>query len=135
MLVESRREEVMRIISEKHLSATMNRTKWRALLNAVKTLPFPPPYQIKCINEDIPSPEVFDHDVWYWGDWSYEALMPFYAIEWICVRPTYRKHRGKLIDDMLVDETGEFISTLDQYGIPYIINNGTITIFGYQLQN
>ncbi len=132
MPVDSFKDEVMKIVSEKQLCSVMNNTKWRELLDAVKALPFPPPYQIKCVNVKEPTPEVFDRDVWYWGDWSDEALTPFYAIEWICVRPTYKKHRGRLIDDALIDETSEFISALDRHAIPYATDNGAFFIYGYK---
>ncbi len=126
------KDEVMKIVSEKQLSSVMDTKQWRALQDAVRTLPFPPPYQLKCVNVKAPKPEVFDHDMWYWGDWSDEALTPFYAIEWICVRPTYKKHRGRLIGDALIDETSEFVSALDRHAIPYITYNGAYFIYGYR---
>ena len=132
MPVDSLKDEVMKIVSEKQLHSVMNITMWRDLLDAVKALPFPPPYQLKCVNVKEPTPAVFDHDVWYWGDWSDEAFTPFYAIEWICVRPTYKKHRGKLIDDALIDETSEFMSALDRHAIPYKTDNGAFFIYGYK---
>jgi len=66
------------------------------------------------------------------GDWSDEALTPFYEIEWIRIRPAYRQHRGKLIDDETIDETKDFLSILNTYSIPYETSNGTYIIYGYK---
>jgi hypothetical protein len=62
----------------------------------MQALPFPPPYQIKDIHSDKPCPAEFSEDVWYLGNWEDECLMPFFQIEWICVRPRYIKQLGRL---------------------------------------
>ena len=67
---------------------------------------------MKKIYEENPVPLTFSEDVWYLGDWSDEAMCPFYAIEWICVRPSYTKHVGQLVKPKLMDETAEFLEIL-----------------------
>lgn len=125
------KEKVMRIASEKRLYSVMNNTKWKELQNAIRELPFPPPYEMKYITDKDDPPE-FDKDVSYLGDWTDEPLIPFFRIEWIKVRPRYIKYRGSLINGELVDETDEFISILRKYSIPYEEKQGTFIIYGYQ---
>mgnify|MGYP007111632580 CR=1 FL=1 len=110
----------------------MNNDKWRELQEAVKKLPFPPPYQLKLVDSEYCSPEAFGYEMSYWGDWSDEAMAPFHKIEWIRVQPVYKKHRGILIDDETVDETCEFRTMLKEHSIPYEEDNGAIIIYGYR---
>ncbi|QAA32287.1 DUF6678 family protein [Clostridium manihotivorum] len=130
--MKSLKEKVIRIINEKQMYSLMNNTKWRELQSAVKTLQFPPPYQIKYVHMDTLYPETFDNIPWYYGDWSNEAITPFYSIEWIRVQPVCRYHQGQLIDDGIIDETNEFLSILNKYSIPYEELNGTYFIYGYK---
>ncbi len=130
--LKKHKEKVMQRVQQKQLYSVMNDTKWRELQNAVKTLQFPPPYQIKYVCDENPYPETFDRDVSYWGDWSGEGLLPFFGVEWICVRPRYIKCRGKLIDDEIIDETIEFIAIMNNFSIPYIEKEGAYYIYGYK---
>ncbi len=125
------KKKIMLIISEKNMYSIMNNTKWRELQNAIKGLPFPPPYQMRCITDEI-EPICFNEDVSYWGDWTDEAMFPFFNIEWIKVRPRYLKYRGNLINDELIDETEEFVAILKKYSIPYDEENGAYIIYGYK---
>ena len=64
----------------------MNFDRWKKLITAVrKDLPFAPAYQLK--NFDHPaSPDNFDNEVNYIGDWSDECLFPYDDIEWCVFR-------------------------------------------------
>lgn len=91
------REKVRAAVEKRGLVSLMNDTKWRELVNAVKTrLPFPPAFQVQDVLSDQPQPELFEKDVHYVGDWI-EGLSPFYSIEWIRVRPTLLKHQAILL--------------------------------------
>jgi hypothetical protein len=101
---------------------------WDALQHAVANeLPFPPPYQMKCVDRP-PHPEPFDADVDYWGDWSDEALYPFSEIEWLRVRPRYLKHRGRLVAPEVVDIEAEFVALLERLAVPYARDGASILI-------
>jgi len=52
----------------------MKNIKWMELQNAVKKLPFPPPYVLKNICEKEDDYHKFDTDINYLGDWSNEVL-------------------------------------------------------------
>ncbi|WP_051271062.1 DUF6678 family protein [Shimazuella kribbensis] len=124
------KRSVQTVIVEKQLFSVMNNTKWEMLRKSVASrLPFPPPYQIKGVLEDTPYPQNFNVDVWYWGDWS-EGLQPFYAIEWICVRPRYIK-RGEKDKSEIIDIRDEFIVLLHQLKIPFVEKHNSIYIYGY----
>lgn len=131
--MKSMKEKILKVISEKQMHSVMNNTKWMELQRAVKTLPFPPPYQMKYVDMETLYPETFTKNIWYWGDWSNEALIPFYAIEWVRVQPIiYKKHTGMLTTDEIIDETKEFVLVLNKYSIPYEEENGTYIIYGYK---
>lgn len=134
MMKETPRERVRRIVSEKNLFSVMNDTKWRELQNSVRELPFPPPFSLKNVCVDEKAVHKFNEDVSYWGDWSDESFFwgDFFAIEWIKVRPRYKKHQGQLIADKIIDETKQFVEILTKYNIPYEEDNGAFIIYGYK---
>jgi len=125
------KKKVMLIVTEKNMYSIMNNTKWKELQNAIKDLPFPPPYQMRYITDDSETID-FNEDVRYLGDWTDEPMFPFFHIEWIKVRPRYLKHRGNLIKDELIDETEKFVEILKKYSIPYEEENGVYVIYGYK---
>ncbi|MCL2749740.1 MAG: hypothetical protein FWE96_01845 [Coriobacteriia bacterium] len=114
----------------------MNNTKWKELQNAIDDLPFPPPFVLKDVCEEEVNISAFDEDVWWWGDWSDEGLYDwgdYFAIEWIKVRPRYTKHQGRLLPDIIAEDiTDEFLAILVKYSIPYEVDGGVITIYGYR---
>ncbi|SFD01760.1 DUF6678 family protein [Clostridium uliginosum] len=131
--LEKYKKKVANVVEQKKMFSVMNQTKWKELRNAmINDLPFPPPYICKDILFDDLKLPAFDKDVTYIGNWDYEMLYPFVGIQWIKIRPRYLKHRGRLIDGELIDETEEFISVLKRYSIPYEEENRVFTIYGYK---
>ena len=57
---------------------------------------------------------------------------PYFAVEWVKVRPRILLQQGRLIPDKVTDETELFIEGLKRYNIPYEEVNGTIIIYGYR---
>ncbi len=138
---ERYKAKIKRIIESKGLYSTMNNTKWRELKEGVSELPFMPPFVIKAVDEEETEYHEFTHDVYNTCDWGLYLnnylggdiyAIPYYAIEWIKVRPRILKHQGRLIESKLIDETEEFISMLRSYNIPYVETNGTYIIYGYR---
>lgn len=126
------KQKINTIINQKQFYSVMNDTKWKELQKAVYQLPFLPPYQIKDIHVDKPTPLVFDCDVWYTGNWDDEVFMPFFQIEWIRVRPRLLVD-GSLVKPIIKDETNAFLSILKMYSIPYEEDGkGGIIIYGYR---
>jgi hypothetical protein len=127
------KEKVIEATAERNLGSMMNDTKWKELQNAMENeLPFEPPYDLKrVLNEDSCATD-FDNDVWYLGDWSDEALLPFFSIEWVKIRPRYIKSRGRLVKGEMTDETEKFIAILNKYNLPYEIQGRTYVIYGYK---
>jgi len=132
----TRKEKVAEIVSRKGLYSCMSNTKWKELQNAIKELPFPPPYILKDVCEEEANVPNFDTDVNYWGDWGDEALYNwgyYFAIEWIKVRPRYTKHQGRLMPEIIADDiTEEFLAILKKYSIPYEVDGDVFTIYGYR---
>ena len=138
---EKYKAKVIRIIQDKGLCSIMNNTKWRELKNGVSELPFPPPFVIKAVDEAETDYHRFDKDVYHVGDWGLYLdnyiggdiyATPFYAVEWIKVRPRILKHQGRLIQSKVIDETEEFLSILEKYNIPYEEQDGAYCIYGYR---
>ena len=136
-----RKENIHRIIGQKGLCSAMNTTKWKELKKVVGELPFQPPFVIKEVDEEEMSRHTFDQDVRHSGDWGLYLdnylggdmyAVPYFAVEWIKVRPRLLKAQGRLLPDKVIDETAEFIEGLKKYGIPYEEQNGTVIIYGYK---
>lgn len=138
---EKYKKKINTIIMQKGLCSMMNNTKWKELKNGVNELPFLPPFIIKSIDEEETSYHQFDKDVYYTGDWGLYLdnylggdiyATPFYAVEWIKIRPRLLKHRGGLVTPEIIDETDEFLSVLKKSNIPFEDQNGTYIIYGYR---
>lgn len=128
------RNRVRQIIIERNMVQVLDEISWKKLQEAVSGLPFPPPYVLKDICEEKQEYHKFENDVYYWGDWSDEALLNgnFFAIEWIKVRPRYKQKQGRLVNDKIVDETRKFKEILEKYKIPFNEEDNMFIIYGYQ---
>lgn len=135
-MLDEFKKKVYSIIEKRNLCSYMNNTKWDELITAVRNeMPFPPPFDIKYLTQDVIPQSVLNEDVAYWGAWHGEYFPPredYFNIEWIKVRPTYLKHRGKLIAPEVVDESKTFEAILIRYNIPYVEENGLYCIYGYR---
>jgi hypothetical protein len=139
---EKYRQKTLEVIQSRGLCSMMNNTKWRELKKGVSDLPFPPPFIEKTVLEDETEyHKRLDSDVHGLGDWGFEnddylgddeSAIPFWAIEWIKIRPRYKKHRGRLIPPETIDETDEFLAILIKYNIPFAEDNGAFIIYGYR---
>ena len=119
-------------VSKRGLVSVMNDTKWAELQGAVRReLPFGPPYQLKDVLNSLPEPEHFESDGAGLGDWSDECLSPFYAIEWLRIRPRRLRPRGQLIAPEVESVEPAFMEILRRYAIPHRCDVETIWIYGY----
>ena len=134
--VLAEKEKIRKIVAKKGLSPVMNDTKWLKLQNAIKQLPFPPPYIEKLIIDDKTYEEVKISDAPQWfGNWDpfqNEGMHLFFTIEYIKVRPCYAEFRGSLVGPKIFDETEGFKQLLKELNIPYEEYAGVFTIFGYK---
>lgn len=133
--------KIKTIIQNKGLCSIMNNTKWRELKKGIAELPFLPPFVIKSVDEEETSYHQFDEDCYNTGDWGLYLdnylggdiySTPFYAVEWIKIRPRLLEHQGRLIESKIIDETDEFLAILRKYSIPFEEQNGTYIIYGYR---
>jgi hypothetical protein len=124
------KEKVRAAVGARGLVSVMNGTKWRALVARVKTLPFPPPFQVKSVLAATPVPASFDSDVWYLGDWN-EGLSPYYDVEWIRVRARIVKTHGKYAKAEIEDIEDQFLAILMDIGVPHRKSGDCVEIFGY----
>ncbi len=138
---EKYKSKITSIIEQRGLYSVMNNTKWAELKTGIQTLPFAPPFVIKRVDEEKSVYHEFDENAYYLGDWgdgldcflgSDIYATPFFAIEWIKVRPCYLKMQGWLIPPEVLDETEEFITILKSNHIPYEERQGVFMIFGYR---
>jgi len=125
------RAQVRAAVEARGLVTLMNDTKWRELISAVNSrLPFRPAFQLKTVLCDTPYPERFEEDVTYGCDW-FDGHESFYWIEWLRVRPTILRHRGKMLAPQKEDIEEAFVKILCEVGIPHRKTCGCIEIRGY----
>lgn len=138
---EKYKTKIRQIIQEEGLCSVMNNTKWKELKKGISELPFLPPFVIKSVDEQETDWHNFAEDVRHSGDWGLYLenylggdmyAVPFYAVEWIKIRPRLLKYQGRLIKDKVIDETEDFLAVLKKYNIPYDEQNGTYIIYGYR---
>ena len=136
-----RKKQVIRIIEQRGLCSMMNTTKWRELKKVVSELPFEPPFVIKMVDEEETSYHRFDKDVRFGGDWGLYLddylggdiyATPYFAVEWVKVRPRILQRQGRLIPDKVIDETELFVEGLKKYNIFYEEVDGCFVIYGYR---
>jgi len=146
---KSRKEVVLELVEKRGLASYMNTTKWKELKRAViEEMPFQPQYCMKTVDGVIDETKLSSSTAYagegHWGyldsleeylSWDCFAT-PFWAIEWIKVKPKKQEvFRGRLIDPKIIEEvdaTDEFVAILERYNIPYEEENGVYTICGYR---
>ena len=138
---EKYRAKIEKLIQNKGLYSVMNNTKWKELKKGVSELPFLPPFVIKSVDEEETDYHHFEKDEYNAGDCgltldSYLGgdiyAVPFYAVEWIKIRPRLLEHQGRLIESKVIDETEAFLAILTKYSIPYEEQDGTYIVYGYR---
>ena len=138
---EKYKQKIKAIVQNKGMCSMMNNTKWRELKKGITELPFLPPFVIKSVDEEESTYHQFDEDVYNTGDWGIYLenylggdiyATPFYAVEWVKIRPRLLKHQGRLIESKVIDETDEFLKMLKKFNIPFEEQNGTYIISGYR---
>ena len=138
--LEKYKKKINNIVQQKGLCSMMNNTKWKELKKGISELPFLPPFVIKSVDEEETFYHQFKEDVYYTGDWGMYLdnylggdiyATPFYAVEWIKIRPRLLKHQVRLIESKVIDETDEFLAILKKYNIPFEEQNGAYIIYGY----
>ena len=139
------KEKISQIVAIKGMYSAMNNTKWRELKSGIAELPFQPPFKIKCVDEEELPIHKFDRDVYHTCDWGLYLenylggdmhAVPYYAVEWIKVRPRYlERWPHRLLPDLgniAEDATEQFVEILKKYDIPYEEYNGAFIIYGYR---
>lgn len=128
-----RRKAAVRAETERRgLASFMNRTRWRALRDAVLAdLPFRPAFQIQDVLGPRETPWPADQ-VDGQGAWIDEDLEPLFSIEWMRVVPRYRTRLGALVPGPVEDCTDAFRDLLRRLHIPHREDEArTFWIYGY----
>lgn len=127
-------EKVARIVDERQLTSCMNNTKWREFLHVMtEEMSKKVPYAFHTIfDEDDRNDDFFD------TCYCRECFNGYHfkSLEWVKVKPKFceRKHRGRLIADEEIwhDLEEEFVKNVKKYSIPYEVEDGIYTIYGYR---
>lgn len=122
----------------------MNNTKWCTFRKAMlEEMPFEPPYDYKTLFDD--SDYILRDYIQYlinnegpssfcsFDEESFNYLN-YKAIEWVKIRPRFfTQEGGKLVkNNIWHDGEKEFVEILKKYKIPYELENGVYTIYGYK---
>lgn len=124
----------------------MNDTKWGELLKAMlNEMPFPPPFIVKYIFEDMcPEEKAFCCDIrqkgglpGVTGDWrglstDGHTVDGAAAIEWIKIYPVILESCGRLIEPKRTDAAEQLVGILKKHGIPYEETDGLYCVRGYE---
>lgn len=128
--------KVDKIVQERQLVSVMNDTKWLKLQAEVKSLPFPPPYIVKCLTDEadafVGKLDFAPFWLGHWGNFEEEGMPVFFTIEWLKVCPRHSVFKGRLVKGEVWDETEAFVKILVSNNIPYEECDGIFSIFGYQ---
>lgn len=141
---KTERERILDIIVERSLTSYMNNTKWREFRAAMlEEMPFEPPYDYKTLfdENDYIDKEYIQYFINNDGPYSFGSFdnesfhfLNYKAIEWVKIRPRfYALEGGQLVKTKKwYDCEKEFIDILKKYSIPYEVNKGVYTIYGYK---
>lgn len=141
---KTEREKILDIVRKRSLTSYMNNTKWHELKTAItEKLPFQPPYDYKTLfdDNDYINKDYVQHLINNEGPndfCSFDSesfyFLNYKAIEWLKVRPCFYKLEGGALVKKKVwyDCEKEFLQILKIYSIPYELENGVYTIYGYK---
>ena len=121
----------------------MNLTKWKELIEIIAILPFPPAFICKYLKVEDDENYLRSLDraiVEYWGDWSLNTepsglpnLEDFYQIEFIKIKPSYAKYRGKYVKADIIDISAILFEKLKAKSIAFEVDDfKNVVIFGYK---
>lgn len=137
-------EQIQEVIIHRNLTSYMNNTKWKKFRNAMlKEMSFQPPYDYKTLydeseysaegymqylmkNEGPHSFSSFDVESFNFVDYK--------SLELVKVRPRFFSLEGGILVKKQIwhDSEKEFVEILKKYNIPYELENGVYTIYGYK---
>lgn len=141
---KTEKERIIDIITNRNLTSYMNSTKWRELRTGMlDELPFVPPYEYKTLfdESDYITKDYVQHLILNEGPSGFYSLdaesfnfLDYKAIEWLKVRPRFfTEEGGQLVKKKIwYDCEQEFTEILKKYSIPYEMQNGIYTIYGYK---
>lgn len=137
-------EQIQEIITKRRLTSYMNNTKWKKFREAMENeMPFEPPYGYKTLDvEDDYNPQDY---VWQiinnagphtFCSYDIESFnfFDYKSIEWVKVRPRFFSlEGGRLVTKQVwYDCEEDFVKILEKYSIPYELEQGVYTIYGYK---
>lgn len=141
---KTERGHIYDIIIQRNLTSYMNNTKWREFRTAMlEEMPFCPPYDYKTLfdGSDYNKRDSVQHLIKNEGPCSFCSFdeesfffLNYKAIEWMKIRPRFfTQECGRLVKkEVWYDCEKEFVEILRKYQIPYEVENGVYTIYGYK---
>lgn len=141
---KTEQEEIYDILVRRNLTSCMNSTKWREFRTAMlEEMPFEPPYDYKTLFDegDYSARDYIQHLMNNEGPNSFCSFdaesfnfLDYKSLEWVKVRPRFfSQEGGRLVKQQIWhDSEKEFLEILNKYNIPYELENGVYTIYGYK---
>ncbi len=132
--------KIQQVVYQRQLVSCMSDSKWLKLLHTMKDLDFPPAFIVKLVteNKDQQAEDKFVKKIpWYIGDWHpfyHDAMPVFIGIEYLIVKPMLSKSRGRLISDLILDQTDQFRTLLQHLNIVFDQKDCYFKIYAYHLK-
>lgn len=105
-------------------TSVMSDTKWQRFISAITSIPLFPAFRVKMIDEPVST-----------GNWElsfpYHLPLPYMCIEWLELNPLFKKPRGRLVADEVIDRSAEIERALRDARIPYTIEAGVFRVWGH----
>ncbi len=127
------RARVRAEVERRGLASVMNQTRWTELREAVRDLPFTPPYQRQDVL-DPPEALWFSDQLVDQGCWCAECLDPLYSIEWLRIIPRLWRHEGALVPLKPAGDCTDALRTaLSGLSLPFREDERGFWIHGYSV--
>lgn len=119
------RKALLRTVETEQLTSYMNRTRWKACIAAISSIPgYSARFRVRCVG-DRQDPQSWD------GSFPWH-IPHFVSIEWLEFDPIVRSRRGALVTDICADHTADIVAALLQARIPISLEStGAVRVWGY----
>lgn len=121
------KERIRAMVAARGLVGAANDTKWRILLETMRTRAgWRPSYRFKTI---AGAPSSWD------VEWFYHLPFPMMSVEWFDIGLEQETSVGRLLPPVVTDHSGWILALLSEVGFCFEARGGIVRIFAYLPKN